>query len=76
MTEAGSGMQLQMSVRESQSLRLWLFGSPTAKVRTPSLSLELLGIADQCYSDANLFKESFIKAQQENEALFTKDATE
>ena len=40
------------------------------------LSLELLGIADQCYSDANLFKESFIKAQKENEALFTKDAAE
>lgn len=24
----------------------------------------------QCSTDANLFKESFIKAQQENEALF------
>lgn len=28
------------------------------------------------YLDANLFKEAFIKAQQENEALFTKDAVE
>lgn len=33
-------------------------------------------MTDPCYLDANLFKEAFIKAQQENEALFTKDAVE
>ena len=27
-----------------------------------------------CCTDANLFKEAFIKAQQENEALFKEDA--
>ena len=76
VTEAGSGMQLRTSARESQSLRLWLSGLRTAKVRAFLLSSKLSGITDQCYPDANLFKEAFIKAQQENEALFTKDAGE
>lgn len=74
--EVGSGTQLRMSVRENRNPRPWLFGLPTAKVRAASLSLELLGITDQGYQDANLFKEAFIKAQQDNEALFTKDAVE
>ncbi len=65
-----------MSVRGSQSLKLWLFGLPTVKVRASSLSSKLWGITDSCYLDANLFKEAFIKAQQENEALFTKDVVE
>ena len=66
-----------MSVRESLSPRLWPSGLPTAKVRAASHSLEIVwGITDWCYLDANLFKEAFIKAQQENEALFTKDAGE
>lgn len=42
----------------------------------PPISSELLAVADRCFLDANLFKEAFIKAQQENEALFTKDAVE
>lgn len=66
-----------MSVRENLNPRLWPFGLPTAKVRaTFPFSSEPLGIADECYLDANLFKEAFINAQQENEALFTKDAVD
>ena len=65
-----------MSVRENQSLRLWLFASPIAKVRTSLPFSASLGMTDQRHPDANLFKEAFIKAQQENEALFTKDAGE
>ena len=77
MTEAGSGMQLLMSARESQSLRLWLFDLPIAKVSASLLDpLDLLNVSEQLYLDANLFKEAFFKAQQENEALFAKDAGE
>ena len=77
MTEAGSGMQPRMSARESQSLRLWLFDLPIAKVSASLFySPDLLNISEQHYLDANLFKEAFFKAQQENEALFTKDAGE
>lgn len=65
-----------MSARESQSLRLWLSDLPIAKVRSSLLLSGAFGIANRCYLDANLFKEAFIKAQQENEALFTKDAGE
>ena len=66
-----------MSVKENLNPKLWPSGLPTAKVRAGSRFLAIFGgITDRCCLDANLFKEAFIKAQQENEALFTKDAGE
>ena len=41
----------------------------------PTTLLILVQLADEA-TDANLFKEAFIKAQQENEALFKADATD
>lgn len=65
----GFGMLRQMSVRESQRPRLLRFDLPTPRVN--SLSQLRLCRANKAI-DANLFKEAFIKAQQENEALFAK----
>ena len=76
VTEAGFGMQPRTSARVSQSLRLWLFDLPIAKVSASLPPLELSSVSEQYYLDANLFKEAFFKAQQDNEALFTKDAGE
>ena len=67
-----------MSARESQSRRRWLFDLLTARVRvllatmTPFATRERL--LTQSLPDAGLFKDAFVKAQQENEALFPKEA--
>lgn len=46
-----------------------------ANSESKSLVIILISSIDtDCFTDANLFKEAFIKAQQENEALFKKDA--
>ena len=63
-----------MCPRVSQKLARLLFVSPTAIVSQLSNHLARY-IADHTI-DANAFKEAFIKAQQENEALFKADAGE
>jgi hypothetical protein len=69
-----------MSVRASRRLVLWPFDLLTLRVSPinspfalPLLYLDIYenGLLTRII-DANLFKESFIKAQQENEALFNK----
>jgi len=57
-----------MSVRESLKPRHWPFASQTVTVSL----VEHEGIVNYTnwFIDANLFKEAFIKAQQENEHLF------
>jgi len=67
--EVGFGTLLLMSVRVSLKHRLLLSGLPTLRV---SLFLLTTNTQKLRYIDANLFKEAFIKAQQENEALFAK----
>ena len=52
---------------EAQTLAIRFANSESAFINSKSILHEL--IRD---SDANLFKEAFIKAQQENEALFAK----
>jgi hypothetical protein len=66
-TEVGCGTLQQMSVRASQRHRLLLFDLQMPRV---SLCSSLSTAAAHSNLDANLFKEAFIKAQQENEALF------
>ena len=64
-----------MSVRESRSRRRWLSDLLIAKVRVlfhASESFRTTLIYGS--SDANLFKEAFEKAQQDNEALFPKES--
>lgn len=58
---------------EPQTLAIRFANSESTR-RPPML--RTFGITDQCSLDATLFKEAFIKAQHENEALFTKDAVE
>jgi hypothetical protein len=71
VTEAGFGMLQQMSVRENPRPRLLLFDLPTLRVcLLPFSSLHKLTLLP----DANLFKEAFIKAQQENELLFAQSS--
>ncbi len=72
VTEVGFGMLLQMSVRESPRHRLLLFDLPTLRVSILPLRTH---IYLTLHADANLFKEAFIKAQQENELLFAKTAS-
>lgn len=65
-------MLLLMSVRVNQKLKLL-----PSDLQTPRVSPRILEQQDHllmCKLDANLFKEAFIKAQQENEALFNKPA--
>jgi hypothetical protein len=63
-----------MLAKVSLRLRLWLFVLPTARVS------KTLDVIDKSFFpltvlvDANLFKDAFITAQQENEKLFTQDA--
>ncbi len=60
-------------MRVSQRRRRWLFDLPTATVSYFfAISLFLRAVA-HIFADANQFKEAFIKAQQENEALFKGD---
>ena len=61
-----------MSARVSQSLVLWRFGLLIARVCFAKLRY-FEGIANAC-SDANLFKNAFIEAQQQTEALFSEEA--
>lgn len=67
-----------MSVRENQSRRRWLFGLLIARVRVlPATMTPLLlrgRLLIHTHPDAGLFKDAFEKAQQENEALFPKEA--
>lgn len=70
--EVGSGTQQQMSVRVNQSHKLSPFGLPTAKVGFPIL-INAEHNTNSHFADANLFKEAFIKAQQDNEALFKEE---
>lgn len=65
-------MPLPMSVRASQKLKLSPFDLLTPRVSHPGFCWSIQQLIDT--SDANLFKEAFIKAQQENEALFPKQA--
>jgi hypothetical protein len=70
VTEVGFGTLPLMLVRVSRKPRLLLFDLPTLRVRLP---FSITDCAELTYvSDANLFKEAFIRAQQENEALFSK----
>lgn len=69
-TEVGFGTPLPMSVRVSQRPRLLQFDSPT--LRVSFLPQAVLKEASLTYVDANLFKDAFLKAQQENEVLFGK----
>jgi hypothetical protein len=70
VTEAGSGTSAPMLVRANLRLRHLLFGSPTARVSLSSHhSHPVIHLTRG--PDANLFKEAFIKAQQDNEKLFT-----
>ena len=69
MIEVGSGTLPLMSVRVSQRHRLLPSDLPTPRV---SLALDVALSNKLMILDANLFKEAFIKAQQENEALFAK----
>ena len=66
VTAAGCGMPPPMSAKESRRLRLWLSVSPTLRVGVSSPYKSVFTNR----LDANLFKEAFLKAQQENEALF------
>ena len=59
-----------MLVRGNQRLRLLPFDLPTPRVSFPCLSYLCLPQLI-CDIDANLFKEAFLKAQQENEILFS-----
>jgi hypothetical protein len=60
-----------MSARASPRLRLWPFVSPTARVSSGRF-VQIAQRDTNSVADANQFKEAFIKAQQENEALFGK----
>jgi hypothetical protein len=68
-------MRQPMSLKASQKRRLLPSALPTLRVRTPSTQIatdrKLTSL-----SDANLFKEAFIKAQQENEKLFGETKSE
>lgn len=55
---------------EAQTLAI-RFGNSESMKPLPGLVLPL---STNLATDANLFKEAFIKAQQENEALFVKQA--
>lgn len=61
-----------MSVRASPRLRPWRFVLPTARVSSSTICFATLQACSHAGLDANGFKEAFIKAQQENEALFGK----
>lgn len=66
----GSGTPLPTSARESQRPKRWLFVLPTARVR-PIRCCPICKTAICSHTaDANLFKDAFVNAQQENEALF------
>jgi hypothetical protein len=88
LIEVGCGMQQLMLARASPKLLLLLFVSPTLKVSY----LSPIGFLDACgnfggvlcvmfltepfFLDANAFKDAFLKAQKDNEALFSASAGE
>lgn len=59
-----------MSARESPKPKRLPFDLPIAKVRPTRRFLELCATVYLHVADANLFKDAFVNAQQENEALF------
>ena len=61
-----------MLARESRNLKRSPFGLPIARVSFLRI-LVIKRMLTVTFPDANLFKEAFIKAQQENEALFKQD---
>lgn len=61
-----------MSAKENLRRRHLLFGLPTARVGLSSQRSDRVAELITA-SDANLFKEAFIKAQQDNEKLFGKE---
>lgn len=71
-----------MSARASPRLLPWPFVSPTLRVRLTipptflSFFLSLLPIELTHSPDANAFKDAFMKAQKDNESLFTAGSTE
>ena len=69
VTAAGFGTRPPTSARASLRLRLLLSALPTAKVSALEYH-NILHALTHITIDANGFKEAFIKAQQENEALF------
>lgn len=72
MTAVGSGTRQQTSAKGNRSHKLLLFGLPIARVSFLLADFNQ-DLANSHVSDANAFKEAFIKAQQENEALFKQD---
>ena len=70
---AGFGMLPPTSVRASPRRVRSQSALPTPKVSGAVLRLNF---TDRYQSDAGLFKDAFIKAQQENEKLFKADAGE
>ena len=59
-------------MRVSQSLALWRFGLPIVKVCLAEP--RYIEANTNVYSDANLFKNAFIEAQQHNQTLFSEEA--
>ena len=57
----------------SRKLARLPFDLPTARVRRYDLQPPFVSRNTNRCTDANLFKEAFIKAQQENEALLKED---
>lgn len=84
-TEAGCGMLLRTSVKVNPKHKLWPSALLIVKV---SLNHSSLAPARSCIdryyiytnsptpADANLFKEAFEKAQEENQKLFSAVASE
>ena len=64
-----------MFLRVNQRRRHLLFASPTLRVRPLPIIPNYCTDTDYI-ADANLFKEAFIKAQQENEKIFSEASKE
>lgn len=74
VTAVGYGMPQQTSARENQRRKHWLFALRTATVRSPYTHPLLYSQkSNEGSTDATAFKDAFVKAQQENEALFAKE---
>lgn len=63
-------MSLRTSAKANRKRRPWPFDLPIAKV-SPVRPTQYLELQLTLGADANLFKEAFIKAQQDNEKLLT-----
>jgi len=74
--DLGCGMLLLMSVRVNLKLKLWLFDLQTVRVSFITFHMSCLFVQILIFivsTDANAFKEAFIKAQQDNELVFKKN---